>query len=274
MSAEFRVVHYLTNPFLGGRIPVAALVRVGGSVRLVRAQHLPGTECLGGPKHLAALRMILENLDVSPDFDRLPQSAGPFAVMTERLPVPAEISDPEKWVRCHILPTALPDVSRTREPNRSTFGYEFFRRKQVHRYVKKRFNPREHWSSLFGEEKFAISTEMSTDPIAHWVEGAADVLLMEPLLPNRSSFSRELHGVARNFSAYRYHLDRSRTTKSISLVVYILRSSSRERREQAMLSLQDTAHRVVDLSSPEEEKGFLHDIRTIGESGMLSLSLS
>lgn len=274
MNAEFRIVHYLTDPFLGGRLPVAALVREGDSVRLVRAQHLPGTECLGGPKHLATLRMILDNLAVALDFDRLPQSAGPFAVMTERLPIPDEITDPDKWVRRHILPTTLPDVSHTREPNRSTFGYELFRRKHVDRYVKKRFNPRAHWSALFGEERFAISTEMSTDPISHWVEGAEDVLLMEPLVPNRSSFSLALHSIARNFSAYRYHLDKSATAKRISLVAYILRSSSRERREQAILSLQDTAHRVIDLSNPAEEKRFISDIRTVGESGMPSSLLS
>jgi hypothetical protein len=108
MSAEFRIVHFISDPFLGARIPVAALLRDRTNVvRVVRAQRLPAPECLGGPKYAAALGMVLECLGSAPAFDRLPQPVGPFATMGEPLTVPDGVHDAAKWLGSHVLPTAV-----------------------------------------------------------------------------------------------------------------------------------------------------------------------
>ena len=105
MRAEFRIVHFLIDPFLGGRIPIAALLRDReNTLRVIRARHIPGAECLGGAKYAAALRMVLDCLDGSPMFDRLPQTVGPFAMVANPMSVPEGVHDPALWLELHILP--------------------------------------------------------------------------------------------------------------------------------------------------------------------------
>jgi hypothetical protein len=294
MSAEFRIVHFVSDPFLGARIPVAALLRDHANVvRVVRAQRLPAPECLGGPKHAAALRMILDALDSAPAFDRLPQAVevvaqlqygledsapafdrlpqavGPFATMAEPRAVPDDVPAPAKWLGSHVLPTPITaDVAgREREPKRARVGYRFFQSWDLHGYVKKRFKLEERWSAVFRGEHGDSSSLASIDSISHWVEGSSKLLLMEPLIPGRSSFSRDLHGVARSFSAFRYHLERLEPKKDVSLVAYMLSSQNRERRTEAITSLRDIAHEIVDLSDTASQQHFVHQVRAIGESG-------
>lgn len=268
MSAEFRIVHFLSDPFLGGRIPVAAVLRDReNNVRVIRARHMPGAECLGGARYAAALRMVLDCLDGSPAFDRLPSSVGPFATMADPMPVPEGVRDPARWLGSHVLPTVASDgVAREREPGRSNVGYRFFESWNIQDHVKKRFKLKEHWNTLFAGRHGDPSSVISTGPISHWVEGSQRILLMEPLIPGRHSFRRDLQEVAKNFSAYRFHLERLQSKKEISLVTYLMRSQDRRQRDEARESLHDIAHEVVDLSEPRAEKHFVDEVRAVGES--------
>lgn len=269
MSAEFRIVHFVSDPFLGARIPVAALLRDRANVvRVVRAQRLPDPECLGGPKYAAALRMVLDSLDNAPTFDRLPQAVGPFATMAEPRTVPDDVHDAAKWLGSHVLPTAVAtgEGAREREPKRARVGYRFFESWGLHRYVKKEFKIKERWNAVFRSERSDSSSIASIDSISHWVEGSSKILLMEPLIPGRASFQRDLHGVARSFSAFRFHLERLELTKDISLVAYVLSSRHRERRDEAIVSLRDIAHEIVDLSDSAAQDHFVREVRAVGES--------
>jgi hypothetical protein len=270
MSAEFRIVHFLSDPFLGGRIPVAALLRDrDDNVRVIRARHVPGAECLGGAKYAAALRMVLDCLEGSPAFDRLPQAVGPFATVAEPMPVPEGVHDPALWLRLHVLPTVVSDdggAAREREPNRSRVGYRFFESWNIQGFVKKRFKLREHWNSLFTSRNSDMASVASTGPISHWVEGPERILLMEPLIPGRHGFPRDLQDVARNFAAFRFHLERLKSKKQVSLVTYLMGSQDRQRRDEAKDSLREIAHEVVDLSDSRAEEHLVNEVRTVGES--------
>jgi hypothetical protein len=274
MSAEFRVIHFISDPFLGARIPVAALLREDDDVvRLIRAQHLPGAECLGGAEYSAALRMVLECLDSSPTFDQLPLTVGPLAIMAEPVRVPDAIRDPVKWLQQVLPTTPKTEQGREREANRSTVGYKFFQSWQINHYVQKHFRMSAHWQSLSVRKSAVTPSAASTDSISHWVEGTKKVLLMEPLIPSRRSFSNDVHEVAQNFSAYRFHLSELRPEKDVLLVAYVLPYANQERREEAFISLKKVAHRVIDLSNKESERNFVQQVESVGKSGARMLDL-
>ena len=277
MSAEFRIIHFISDPFLGARIPVAALLREEGDdkVQVVRAQHLPGPECLGGAEYSAALRMVLEFLDASPTFDQLPNTVGPLVAMAEPMQVPDAIRDPAKWLS-KVLPTrAKGEAGRERDANRSTSGYRFFESRNINHYVRKQFRISAHWKSLAIRKNNddILASAASTDSISHWVEGSKKVLLMEPLIPSRRSFKDDVRDVARNFSAYRYHLEKLQPKKDIILVAYLLPFRDGARRQEAASRLHDVAHKIVDLSDSAAQESFVRQVKLVGKSGPEMLNL-
>lgn len=274
MSAEFRIIHFVSDPFLGARFPVAALLREeGDEVRVIRAQHLPGPDCLGGAAYSAALRMVLEALDASPTFDQLPETAGPMVTMAEAMPVPDAVRDPAKWLLQVLPATRASERGRVREVNRSSVGYRFFQTWNVSHYVRKQFRFSDHWKSLaIQKSKNVLVGATSTDSVSHWVEGSKKVLLMEPLIPSRRSFSEDVHHVAHNFSAYRYHLGELQPKKAVLLVAYLLPHRG-ERRSKEIDHLRKVAHRIVDLTDESSQKGFVRQVESIGKSGQSMLNL-
>lgn len=63
MTAQYRIVHFVPQPFLGAKIPVAALVRHGGSTRMVAADRQLDADSVGGVAQAATLRMLLRALE-------------------------------------------------------------------------------------------------------------------------------------------------------------------------------------------------------------------
>jgi hypothetical protein len=275
MSAEFRIVHFVSDPFLGTRIPVAAVLRESkNSVRVVRAQHLPGPECLGGAKFSASLRMLLDRLDKAPMFDRLPPTVGPFAMMASAQTVPEGIQDPAKWLGLHVLPRAVPDgeTAHEREPKRPSVGYRFFEHWGIESYVKKQFKIAQQWKSLAKSQRdIPPGTVASLKVVSHWVEGSEKILLMEPLIPSRNTFEQDLKNVANNFSAFHFQLAQLELKKEVELIAYLLRSEDQARRDEAVIALQPAADQVVDLSNASSEKHFVREVKKVGESGASSL---
>ena len=53
--------------------------------------------------------MVLDCLEGSPTFDRLPQNVGPFATVANPLPVPEGVNDPALWLELHVLPAVVSD---------------------------------------------------------------------------------------------------------------------------------------------------------------------
>lgn len=97
-AATFRIVHFVPDPFLGGRVPIAALVQSDGRLTVVRVPHLPGPACLGRESAAAAMRLALEDLERLRSFEHLPASMGPQVVLGEVREVPLHVDDPVGWV--------------------------------------------------------------------------------------------------------------------------------------------------------------------------------
>ena len=67
MTAQYRLVHFVPDPFLGGRVPIAALLRTPDGVQVVRVPHLPGPHCLGGRARAATVQLVVEDLEAVAD---------------------------------------------------------------------------------------------------------------------------------------------------------------------------------------------------------------
>lgn len=110
MNAAYRVIHFVTEPFLAGRVPVAALVQTASGVRLARADLLPDQQTLGRATATVALGAILDCLEHASGFDELPRGIGPHAILDAPHPIPPEVPDPIGWVRKVILPTRIDEA--------------------------------------------------------------------------------------------------------------------------------------------------------------------
>lgn len=98
---RWRTVHFIPDPFLGGRIPIAVLVHVAGRVTVLRTKR-PCDSCLGdGATDL--VRAVVRGLErEGSDFDQLPPSVGPQVVLGDVFRVP-DTTDPVAWVREAII---------------------------------------------------------------------------------------------------------------------------------------------------------------------------
>lgn len=97
---SYRVVHYIPDPFLDGRMPVALLVSAGGAVKMARLPFAHGWTCLGAGAEL--IKIVLAQ-DLTGNFDRLPMSVGPHFVLGDVREIPAEFGDPFAWIERAFL---------------------------------------------------------------------------------------------------------------------------------------------------------------------------
>ncbi len=262
---EYRVIHFVPDPFIGTRFAVGALVRDGTTITFEKAQHIPAAPCLGGDAVLATLEAILRDMDdASLTFATLPESIGPHASLDTTRQVPVGVRYPLAWVREHVLPRPS-DVRTIPEPRaqRATEGFRFFETWGLAGYVRKQFRPPPTWTGL-GHGAEALP------PISHWVDGMNRLLLLEPIVLTRPSADAEVNDVARDFGMYRYALTKfNGSTPNLELLAYVLHGGSRQRRAEAIGRVAPFAHRVVDLASDPERKRFAEEIRSVGEQGTL-----
>lgn len=98
---KYRVIFFVTDPFMGIRFPVGAVIDSSGS-QFVRATRLPCPWCLGGDAVAATLEMILNSLSRDSSGDIVGRF-GPMVSVGPRLETPPE-NDPVKWIADHVLP--------------------------------------------------------------------------------------------------------------------------------------------------------------------------
>jgi hypothetical protein len=267
MTARFRIVHFSPDPFLGTRIPIAALLDVGGRVEVHSVPHIPGPECLGGSAAAAAVRMILEDLDDVEEFDRLPMSAGPHAVLDEPSDVPRGVNDAQRWLertlQAVVPPKAAdadaeePHVVRARR--RATIGYQFFQQHRVDRWVRKTFNPTRDADGI-------LSAASALGTVSHFVPGDRTLLLMEPIFPRRAQVDADVQSIARMFGAYKTVLRAAKPKQAIELFAYVLPGGSAKRRDEINEELRLYVDRVVDTARDAPRKDFIRHIEETGES--------
>lgn len=265
MNARFKLVHFVSDPFLRSRIPIAALVECNGVVSLVKASHIPGPACLGGRARSATVQMILERLANVHEFEQLPKGFGPQAVLDQAIDVPSTIEDAPRWVQSLLTieqPSGASEEKNYRGPNLNTFGYRFFESCNVAKYVQKTFHPGINAGG-------ALSSAKPLGPIAHYVTGREQLLLMEPILPQRHSVDEDVQAVARLLGGYKLALqsESSKERAAVHLMAYILAGGSEDKRHEIRSTLSTFADEIVDTSNPSMRARFVERVREVGKTG-------
>jgi hypothetical protein len=267
MTARFRIVHFVPDPFSGMRVPVAALVLVPGGVRVVRAPHTAGPGCVGGLATWHNMQGLVHGLEAVKEFDRLPMSLGPHVLLDAQREIPSLVEDPEAWVAKVILPQRPIDPDDAREsppssPRRESVGHTFFRTWNVDRYVTRHFK-----GETLGLEYEYAGT------ISHAVMGSKEVMLMEPVLGQRPDLSKQLEEISKTFLAWEKLLERKGAKHMPRLVAYMFSTPHTTVRE-ARQFLNIAQAEVVDVQIPNERDRFVSDIRRIGLTNPANSHLS
>jgi hypothetical protein len=167
----------------------------------------------------------------------------------------------------NILPRGANEraTRTTKSPRRDTQGYRFFETWNVAQYVHQRFQPSEAWTGARSKEARMLG------PVSHWVGSPkSSVLLMEPLVPSRPKFERELSDVYQRFSGYRIFLnggdDSAELRKNTKLCVYVLQGGNDRNRSTVLTAFSGVDAAIVDLENESTRGAFVDEIRTLGRA--------
>lgn len=262
MTARYRIVHFVADPFTESRVPIAALVNDADQLSVVRVRQIPGPKCLGGRARSATVQMILEDLAASSaglTWTGLPFGIGPHAILGSERSVPDSVTDPVRWVENLIQPPS--DDARERRhraPWRATYGYQFFKNYNVANYVKKTFKPGVDLDGFLHQAHLIGS-------VSHYVANRSDLLLLEPIVPSRDSFNDDVGDVAKLFGAYKSVREADKR-KKVTLVAYVLAGGLSSSRNHVLGELGQYADDIIDTSAPGQRDRLIHSIREIGAS--------
>jgi hypothetical protein len=257
VTATYRLIHLTPDPFTGSRVALGAVVvDERGAVRVARVGHLPGA-CLGDRSVQVLAARIHARLDTIGQADRLPMAFGPYVSLASRAAVPAGVADPVAWVT-ELLNPALHAGGRAAKSNRATLGYQVFVAGGVARWVRKTFSP------LVDGPAWLAPYAQGLDTVSHWVEGPTELLLMEPLVPDRRSFEHDLHKVALRFGGYQHAIREN--PRGAELVAYLTAGGGPAARQRAEEVLGKFAHRVVDTDVAAQRARLLDRIGEVGRT--------
>lgn len=101
MTARFRPVWLVLDPFVGSRELLGMLVEERPEVRFVAA--CDGQWPRLSREEAALARLVVEELQMKPHFDVLPVGAEPHTALGDVASVPALVLSPARWVAEHLL---------------------------------------------------------------------------------------------------------------------------------------------------------------------------
>jgi hypothetical protein len=261
MSARFRIIHFMPDPFTGARVPVAALVEgEDRRVQVTRAPHIPGPQCLGGRAAWSVIALALESLEATTAFNELPSTMGPHFLLDEERRIPDAVFNPAEWVATRVLPKrplTSEDASEKvpHSPKRQTQGMRFFETNKVDKYVEKNFDG----------TGFEVNTH-AAHHISHYVIGKNDLLLMEPVIGNRSDLRAELRDISQAFLAWRAIFANRKVGRQPSFIAYVLGGTQKGALSTAREVLEESRAEVVSVDIPNERDRFVERIRHVGRS--------
>ena len=114
-AAEYKFVYFSPDPFVGSKIPVAALLRTSRGVQAVAPTVPLNAARVGGGDVEFPIRAAMRNLERSTNLEQLPLSLGPhFTLASDTRTIPSKIEEPDAWL-ASIL-SAPPVVRNKRQP--------------------------------------------------------------------------------------------------------------------------------------------------------------
>lgn len=269
MTTQYRLIHYIPDPFTGDRVTLGAMVRTESGVRVEVASRIPGAACLGSLQAQMQVACAVEQLRFLSDFERLPFKMGPHFVLEPVCEIAMSEKQTLQWLRESLLPRPLElaerESSPARAPRRATRGRSYLKQFNADHYVR-RFQP----SRDLGDLAELGSTLPS---ISQSVRGSGELLLLEPILPMRAHLERDLRQVATGFWAYRGFFEKHPMPNSVRHYAYMLPGGDEATRAFAMEQLRDASDAVYDMTSMNQRGDFIDQIREIGESGAEQPSL-
>ena len=106
MTACFRLLLFVPDPFKGMSWPLGAVVDTQDGLEVARSGRLPKAEALGSERTAQLARRMYRRLNEFCSFDAVPISFGPYAVLGEKRTVPEGVENPVQWIEEHVLPRA------------------------------------------------------------------------------------------------------------------------------------------------------------------------
>lgn len=109
--------------------------------------------------------------------------------------------------------------------------------------------------------------------LSHWVEGEHELLLMEPIVPDRPGVNDDLRTIATGFMAYRGAIAEIANGRRARLLAYVTTGGTREQRSVAMEALHKAAHEMVDTNIPYQRDLLVSRIEETASRGNAQLTL-
>jgi hypothetical protein len=257
VTARFRLIDFLADPFTGARFPIAALVQVGREVSVARAPQAIELGLGYSTGAYTTARFIVDSLEASAtSIDALPVSVGPHAVLGEERLVPEGVTAPVSWIEDTLLRPSTPSILRAaaKERVRERTGFRFLQQWNVAQFVGHPYRARSH----FPKNKFGLILQ----DVSQFVRGPSHLLLMEPLVIDAGSYKRSLKHVGTVFAAWQHAFDSTRDPQRAELVAYVLSGDRPDAVAHAKEALRGSADRVVDVNASTERAAFFDSIRS------------
>lgn len=252
MTARARLVHFVPDPFNGGRVPVCALVDTGDLVQVIEAPHLPGPGCVGGREAFFQMKHLVETVTRERLFDPQPGFFGQHAVVGEPISIPVDARDPIAWA-LGLLPRQLALEDREerhpRGPTRASLGYGFFERRGLADRVFHTFDPVRNMNGVFRDYQRTLKG------ITHWgqsgsTSGRMHALFFEPVRLDKKNLDKELTEVAQRFNSARAASADLGDKAPVTLrIAYVLKVGDSDRRRTAIRELTPYSSHVFDLAT-------------------------
>jgi hypothetical protein len=251
MSAQYRLVYFVPDPFRGERVAIAALADGVGVVP--RPGGLAGLGLLDTGARSLVRASLAELATVGPARE-LPITIGPQIVGGPTHTVPAGVTNVASWLTTTIFGRSPAEPATGGERvHRVLLGSRFLKTRGIDRLVRRRYQLAER--PLLGA-------------VSQFVEGREQTLLLEPIAMARPRASDEVRAVAQLFAAYGSVLAGDPTKHR---VIYVLAGGPADRRADVIAELRDYAE-VVDTTVPHEADELVARVKAVRrvELGMVA----
>jgi hypothetical protein len=250
IGGEYRLIYFSPDPFLGGRIPVAALMRTAQGIKAVSADSLPGAQCTGGPHMAFLLRTAVQTIDDDArSIDELPPSLGPhFSLAGDVRSIPAKIAKPDEWLAKLLSAHHAESKLGSKGITAGTEGRKLLEIWGVGDLVRNKFAPDKTMLPKFSG---------LLHPVTHFVLGK-HLLLLEPI-SSRMQRSRVIDINVR-FGAYKQALQQEPIGVQYKFISYVLPGASLKVRDLDATSLT-FADEVIDAQDVGGCKQLVREIR-------------